>query len=88
MGPDPKVWARLHRHAEPPYSRANLHQQAASGLSFLGLISGAACAGDGLITYMRTDGVQLSPDALAAVRAAVAEVYGPDAVPKQPHAYK
>jgi len=45
-------------------------------------------AGDGLITYMRTDGVQLSPDALAAVRAAVAELYAPDAVPKQPYAYK
>ena len=46
------------------------------------------CAGDGLITYMRTDGVQLSPDALAALRATVAEVYGPDALPKQPHTYK
>ncbi len=47
-----------------------------------------ARTGDGLITYMRTDGVQLSPDALTAVRDTVAEVYGPDAVPKQPHAYK
>ena len=44
--------------------------------------------GDGLITYMRTDGVQLSPDALAAVRATVAEVFGPESLPQQPHTYK
>ena len=46
------------------------------------------CAGEGLITYMRTDGLQISDEALAQVRDAVAASFGPDYVPKAPRIYK
>jgi DNA topoisomerase I len=42
----------------------------------------------GLITYMRTDSTRVSDDALAAVRAHVAETYGPEFLPETPNTYK
>jgi len=42
---------------------------------------------EGLITYPRTDGTDLSPDATAAIRAAVGELFGPEFVPAAPHTY-
>ncbi len=45
-------------------------------------------AGEGLITYMRTDGVQVSEEALAEMRDAVAAAFGPDYVPASPRMYK
>ncbi|WP_439532669.1 type I DNA topoisomerase [Polymorphobacter sp.] len=43
----------------------------------------------GRITYMRTDGVQMAPEAIAAVRAVIAEDYGsgPDVLPEKPRHY-
>ncbi|HTJ40772.1 MAG TPA: type I DNA topoisomerase [Kofleriaceae bacterium] len=42
----------------------------------------------GLITYMRTDSTRVSDDALAAVRAHVAETYGAEYLPEAPNVYK
>ena len=42
----------------------------------------------GLITYMRTDSVRLSAEAVAACREHIAKRYGKDALPEQPNAYK
>lgn len=42
----------------------------------------------GLITYMRTDSVALSPLAIQAVRAYIAEAFGREFVPDQPNFYK
>jgi DNA topoisomerase-1 len=42
----------------------------------------------GLITYMRTDGVQLSPDAITSIRAHILESYGDTYLPKEPRVYK
>jgi DNA topoisomerase-1 len=42
----------------------------------------------GLITYMRTDSVHVSNDALAEVREAIAAAYGKDFLPEQPNVYK
>jgi DNA topoisomerase-1 len=42
----------------------------------------------GLITYMRTDSIRVSDDALADVRQRIAEVYGADHVPEAPIFYK
>src|SRR5258708_24212488 len=42
----------------------------------------------GLITYMRTASVRLSPDAVNAAREYVAATYGPAHVPAQPNVYK
>ena len=46
-----------------------------------------ARAAVGLITYMRTDSTRVSADALAAVRAQIAEVFGEDYVPEKPNVY-
>ncbi|MDE2355477.1 MAG: topoisomerase DNA-binding C4 zinc finger domain-containing protein, partial [Alphaproteobacteria bacterium] len=42
----------------------------------------------GLITYMRTDGVQSAPEALQEAREVIAALHGPDYVPEQPRYYK
>lgn len=41
-----------------------------------------------MITYMRTDGVQLSESAVASIRGTVLRLYGPDSVSPTPRAYK
>ncbi len=41
----------------------------------------------GLITYMRTDGVQMAPEAIDAARSAVADQFGPRYVPEKPRFY-
>ena len=42
----------------------------------------------GLITYMRTDSVRVSDDALAEVRTYIASKYGPNILPDTPNVYK
>jgi DNA topoisomerase-1 len=42
----------------------------------------------GLITYMRTDSVNLADEALTEVRAFIADTYGFDQLPKQPRTFK
>ena len=39
---------------------------------------------DGAITYMRTDGVQMAPEAISAARRAVADRYDAGYVPDKP----
>ena len=41
----------------------------------------------GLITYMRTDGVQMAPEAIDAARSAVADQFGPRYVPEKARIY-
>lgn len=40
-----------------------------------------AGTGEGLITYMRTDGVSLSSEAVDSLRSTISSVYGPDHLP-------
>ena len=42
----------------------------------------------GLITYMRTDSVNVAQEAQAEARALIAEQYGPEYVPAEPNVYK
>jgi DNA topoisomerase I len=42
----------------------------------------------GLITYMRTDSVRISEDALGEVRQYISAKYGPDIIPEKPNYYK
>ena len=44
-------------------------------------------ARSGLITYMRTDSVRVSDDALTEVRGFITERYGEQFVPKSPNVY-
>ncbi|MEA2760109.1 MAG: topoisomerase [Methylobacteriaceae bacterium] len=41
----------------------------------------------GLITYMRTDGVDMAPEAIAAARKVIAKEYGPEYLPGAPRKY-
>ncbi|GIT85199.1 type I DNA topoisomerase [Roseobacter sp. OBYS 0001] len=42
----------------------------------------------GYITYMRTDGIDMAPEAVSAARDAIKTLYGADYVPKSPRIYK
>jgi len=42
----------------------------------------------GLITYMRTDGIDMAPEAVASARDAIGKKFGADYVPKDARVYK
>ncbi|WP_374764975.1 type I DNA topoisomerase [Yunchengibacter salinarum] len=87
------------RHPQPPFTTSTLQQEAARKLGFTAtrtmqvaqkLYEGKELGGEvtGLITYMRTDGVTIAGEALAATRSMVEERFGPDYLPDAPRAYK
>ena len=41
----------------------------------------------GLITYMRTDGIDMAPEAITAIRAMIGKNYGKEYVPDAPREY-
>ena len=83
----------------PPFKTSTLQQEASRRLGFSpqrtmriaqGLYEGIEIPGKGpvgLITYMRTDSLRLSEEALAAVRGFIGENYGKEYLPQVPHAY-
>ncbi len=86
------------RNPGPPFTTSTLQQAASSKLGFSAsrtmqvaqkLYEGIDIGGEtvGLITYMRTDGVQMAPEAIDAARAAVAEQFGARYVPDKPRFY-
>ncbi|MEZ4226656.1 MAG: type I DNA topoisomerase [Polyangiaceae bacterium] len=89
------------RNAPAPYSTSKLQQDATSYLRFTAkrtmtvaqkLYEGVDLKKDGgpvgLITYMRTDSVRVSQDAIDAVREHIAERYGKEHLPAKPNAFK
>ncbi|MDW8123811.1 MAG: type I DNA topoisomerase [Geminicoccaceae bacterium] len=83
----------------PPFSTATLQQEAARKLGFSAdrtmrvaqrLFEGVDLDGEtvGLITYMRTDSVALSSEALEAARAVIGERFGARYLPPRPRQYK
>jgi DNA topoisomerase-1 len=87
------------RNPPPPFTTSTLQQEAARKLGFSAqrtmqaaqrLYEGVDIDGEtvGLITYMRTDGVQSAPEALAEARTVIAGLYGPDYVPETARQYK
>jgi DNA topoisomerase-1 len=90
---------QVQRHPAPPFATSTLQQEASRKLGFGAertmrtaqrLFEGIALDGEtvGLITYMRTDSVQISQDALAACRREIASRYGARYLPEQPRAYR
>ncbi|KPF43070.1 type I DNA topoisomerase [Rhizobium sp. AAP43] len=86
------------RNPGPPFTTSTLQQAASSKLGFSAsrtmqvaqkLYEGIDIGGEtvGLITYMRTDGVQMAPEAIDAARSAVADQFGPRYVPEKPRLY-
>jgi DNA topoisomerase-1 len=88
------------RNPSPPFITSTLQQEASRKLNFppkktmmlaQRLYEGQSL-GDrgtvGLITYMRTDSVRLSDEALGQVRAYIPEKYGAEYLPEKPNFYK
>ena len=84
------------RSPSPPFTTSTLQQEAARKLGFTAqrtmqaaqkLYEGVDDTG-GLITYMRTDGLSVSPEGIAQAREVIAERFGPAYVPEQPRYYK
>jgi DNA topoisomerase-1 len=88
------------RNAPAPFITSKLQQEAANKLGFTAkktmtlaqrLYEGVELGEEGqvaLITYMRTDSVRLSPDAVEAARGYVAERFGKDYLPGEPVQFK
>jgi DNA topoisomerase-1 len=87
------------RNPPPPFTTAKLQQDAANRLGFTAkktmtlaqrLYEGVELGDEtvGLITYMRTDSVRLSTEAVDAARVFVAEKYGKDHLPAEPNVFK
>jgi DNA topoisomerase-1 len=83
------------RNPAPPFTTSTLQQEAARKLGFSAqrtmrtaqrLYEGQD--GAGLITYMRTDAVNLAGEAIAEIRRFIEEEYGVDQVPDSPRQYK
>jgi len=87
------------RNPAPPFTTSTLQQEAARKLGFgaqrtmrtaqrlyEGIDVGAGQVG--LISYMRTDSVSLSNDALAEIREFIADKFGENNLPETPRAYK
>ena len=87
------------RRAQPPFITSTLQQEAARRLRFTTqrtmriaqqLYEGVNIGNEnqGLITYMRTDSVALSMDAISDLRKVIAREYGKDVVPEKPNFYQ
>jgi len=87
------------RNPSPPFTTSTLQQEASRKLGFSAqrtmrtaqqLYEGIELGGEttGLISYMRTDSVNLSNEALDELRQFIGERYGTDNVPDSPRAFK
>src|ERR1700716_268514 len=86
------------RHPPPPFTTSTLQQQASRKLGFAPartmqlaqrLYEGTDIGGEtvGLITYMRTDGLDLAPEAITSARSVIGKEFGASYVPKAPRKY-
>ena len=86
------------RHPYPPFTTSTLQQEASRKLGLAPaqtmriaqrLYEGVDIGGEtaGLITYMRTDGVDVAPEAIAAARAVIGKEFGDKYVPGAPRKY-
>jgi DNA topoisomerase-1 len=86
------------RNPAPPFTTSTMQQAASSRLGYSAsrtmqvaqrLYEGIDIGGEttGLITYMRTDGVQMAPEAIDAARATIAKEFGDRYLPDKPRQY-
>ena len=87
------------RYPAPPFTTSTIQQEASRKLGFSAtrtmqvaqkLYEGIDIGGEtvGLITYMRTDGIQIADEAIRAVRASLTKRFGARYVPSAPRIYK
>lgn len=82
---------KANRYPAPPFTTSTLQQEAARKLRFSAkrtMQIAQKLYEEGLITYMRTDAVNLSQEAIAACREAILKYFGEDYLPKQAKEYK
>jgi len=90
---------QVRRHPQPPFTTSTLQQEASRKLGFSAsrtmriaqrLYEGLDIGGDtvGLISYMRTDSVRLSNEAIAECRRLIPAQYGQAYLPDAPRIYK
>ncbi|MBV8915781.1 MAG: type I DNA topoisomerase, partial [Acetobacteraceae bacterium] len=90
---------RVRRHPSAPFTTSTMQQEASRKLGFGAqqtmrlaqqLYEGVEIDGDttGLITYMRTDGVQMAREAVTAIREHVGSTYGSNYLPTAPREYQ
>ncbi len=88
----------VRRNPGPPFTTSTLQQAASAKLGFSAsrtmqiaqrLYEGIDLGGEtvGLITYMRTDGVQMAPEATDAARRAIVDQFGERYQPEKPRFY-
>ena len=79
------------RNPAPPFMTSTLQQEASRkfGMGARQAMSAAQRLYEaGHITYMRTDGIDMAPEAVMAARDAIRERFGEDYLPKSPRMYK
>jgi DNA topoisomerase-1 len=87
------------RNPSAPFTTSTLQQEASRKLGFAPahtmriaqrLYEGITLDGEtvGLITYMRTDGVQIADEAITAIRTLIGSAYGPRYLPGAPRRYQ
>ncbi|TMJ57294.1 MAG: type I DNA topoisomerase [Alphaproteobacteria bacterium] len=90
---------QVRRNPFPPFTTSTLQQEASRKLGLAAsrtmqiaqrLYEGIDIAGEtvGLITYMRTDGVAIAAEAIAAARRLISDEFGPRYVPGEPRIYR
>ena len=90
---------RVRENPKPPFTTSTLQQEASRKLGFSAsrtmqvaqkLYEGINIGSEttGLITYMRTDGVQLGNEAIGAVRNEIGQRFGNQYLPSTPRAYR
>src|SRR5471032_995185 len=86
------------RNPPPPFTTSTMQQEASRKLGFAPAIAmrlaqrlyeGVEIDGEttGLITYMRTDGIDMAPEAITDIRAMIGKNYGKQYVPSAPRTY-
>jgi len=87
------------RNPPPPFTTSTMQQEASRKLGFAPAIAmrlaqrlyeGVEIDGEttGLITYMRTDGIDIAPEAIADIRAMIGINFGKEYVPGSPRTYQ
>ena len=79
------------RNPSPPFMTSTLQQEASRKFGFGArqtMSTAQRLYEAGYITYMRTDGIDMAPEAVAAARDAISDRYGAEFIPEKPRVYK